>query len=205
MTTLAFPTLSRGPSEALFRLRAATQIHRSPFDGSVQTLKRPGAVWVATLSYPSFMEADRRAMAAFVADLEGRGGRFNWSPIQIHPRRATGGGTPVVLDASQTGKTLTTQGWGAGVQAAVKGDLFSFLDGYGRSRLHMVTADASADVLGRATLAITPALRGSPLPSTALEFAAPYATFMLSEDEVGVATRAPLLGSVTLEFEEALV
>lgn len=88
--SMPFPAIRR-PSEVSWRLRAMTQIHRSPLDGSTQTLRQPGEAWVGTMAWPTLGDDDRRALQAFLARLGGRAGRFWYGPPDGW-RRATGTG-----------------------------------------------------------------------------------------------------------------
>jgi hypothetical protein len=205
MTVLTFPTIRR-PSSASYRLRGNTQTHRSPLDGTTQTLEMPGAVWELTVSWESLSTDDSRVLAAFLAQLRGAAGRFYYSPAVWSPRRATGGGTPVINGAAQSGAALVTDGWSASVQVMRAGDWLSYDDTTGRRRLHMVTADVSSSAGGAATLAITPPIRRADADNAAVEVAAPSGVFRLSDDAAPeMAIRPPMLGSVTLTMVEALV
>lgn len=205
MTILTFPTIRR-PSGASYRLRGNTQSHRSPLDGTEQTLEMPGAVWELTASWESLGTDDQRVLAAFLADLRGGAGRFTYSPAVWAPRRATGGGTPLVNGGGQSGKQLATDGWASGVQVARAGDWLSFDDTSGRRRLHMVTADAMSDASGQATLSISPPIRRSPLNDAALDVTTPSGVFRLpSDDAPEMSIRPPMLGALTLTMVEALV
>ena len=64
-----FPTWASLPSGVTWRLTALTQIHTSPFDGSTQTLRLPGARWSVSLSWQTLPEADWRQIDAFVSFL----------------------------------------------------------------------------------------------------------------------------------------
>lgn len=204
MTILTFPTLTRNPSEIAWRLQARTQTHESPFDGTQQTLALPGARWVATLTWPSLMESDRRAMEAFLAALGGRAGRFHYGPSIHAPRRGTGTGTILIAGAGQSGSELDVDGFGAAHQAFAIGDFLSYEDTTGRKRLHMATATTNADGSGAATVPIAPPIRRAGADNAAVEIAAPLGVFMLADDDVGLTTRPPLIGSVTLTIIEAL-
>lgn len=204
MTVLTFPTIRR-PSEASERLIGLTQTHESPFDGTMQTLELPGARWEFTVTWQTLSPDDRRELAAFLARLRGRAGRFTYGPFWS-PRRATGGGTPVINGAGQSGVTLNTGGWVAGAQAMRAGDWFSYADTAGRQRLHQVVADATADGAGVAALIISPPIRRAGANGAALQIATPIGTFMLPQDEApGMNIRAPSLGQVTITMREALV
>jgi hypothetical protein len=207
LTILTFPTLSRTPSGASFRLRGNTQTHRSPLDGTTQTLEMPGAVWEISVRWESLTEADWRGLSAFLANLRGRAGRFTFSPAIFAPRRGTGTGTPVILNANDTGSDIFTSGWTASAPDVFKaGDWLSYTDTIGRTRLHMATADVSAGGGGGATVQITPPVRVAGAASAPIEVAAPIGVFMLSDDGAPeVEIRAPRLGGIAITMVEALV
>lgn len=205
MTILTFPTIRR-PSAGSYRLRGNTQTHRSPLDGTEQTLEMPGAVWELTVSWDSLSPDDSRVLAAFLAQLRGAAGRFYYSPAAWQPRRATGGGTPLINGASQSGSSLATDGWTPSVQVMRAGDWLSYTDTSARRRLHMVTADVTSSAGGAAALAITPPIRRAGLDNAAIEVAAPSGVFRLPDDAAPeMAIRPPMLGRVTLTMVEALV
>lgn len=205
MTILTFPAI-RAPSGASYRLRGNTQTHTSPLDRTEQTLEMPGALWELTVRWDSLDPDDLRALAAFTASLRGRAGRFHYSPAGWSPRRAAGGGFPVLDGAGQMGSTIATRAWSASVQVMRVGDWLSYDDISGRRRLHMVTADASSDGAGLASLAITPPIRRAGLDAALVEVAAPAGVFRLPDDEAPeMALRPPLRGSLTLTMVEALV
>jgi hypothetical protein len=144
-------------------------------------------------------------MAAFLSSLRGMAGRFFFSPAQWSPRRATGGGAPVIDGDFQAGTTLATRGWTALGQAMLAGDWLSYVDTRGRRRLHMVVADASADAAGLAALLVTPPIRRAGADGVAVDVVAPAGVFMLPQDEAPqMNIRAPSLGQVTITMQEAL-
>jgi hypothetical protein len=203
MTTLTFPTI-RQPSSVTWRLRSRTQTHTSPLDGTVQTLALPGARWEAALNWAAMEEADWRALAAFLARLGGQAGRFTFGPIHA-PRRATGGGTPVVNGASQAGATLSVRGWSANAQAFLAGDWLSYVDTTGRARLHQVTADVTANGSGVASVPIAPAIRRSGANGAAVQVTAPVGVFRLGDDAQDVAVRPARFAAVAFDIVEALI
>lgn len=201
---IGLPAIRR-PAEAAERLIGLTQTHESPFDGTVQTLEMPGARWELTATWPTLGPDDRRLMAAFLASLRGRAGRFVFSPAQWSPRRATGGGTPVINGDFQAGATLSTRGWTALGQAMRAGDWLSYVDTRGRRRLHLVLTDASADAVGVAALSISPPIRRAGADGAAVEVTNPSGVFMLPQDEAPqLNIRAPSFGQVTITMREAL-
>jgi hypothetical protein len=201
---ISLPAIRR-PAEAAERLIGLTQTHESPFDGTLQTLEMPGARWELTATWPTLGPDDRRLMAAFLASLRGRAGRFAFSPAQWSPRRATGGGTPVINGDFQVGSTLSTRGWTALAQVMRAGDWLSYVDTRGRRRLHLVVADASADAAGVAALSISPPIRRAGADGVAVDVVAPAGVFMLPQDEAPqLNIRAPSFGQVTITMREAL-
>ena len=201
--SVAFPAI-RNPSEVSWRLRARTQTHTSPFDGTVQTLAMPGARWEATLTWRTLPPADYRLLEAFLASMGGMAGRFWYGPVHA-PRRATGGGSPVINGASQTGATMSMRGFSANAQAFLAGDWFSYTDTGNRRRLHQVTADVTANGSGVASVPIAPAIRRAGADGAAVTIASPTGTFMLASDDAGeIQVRAPLLGAVSISIVEAL-
>jgi hypothetical protein len=204
MPVLAFPTIRR-PSEAAEKLIGLTQTHESPFDGTMQTLEMPGARWEFTVTWQTLSLDDRRELSAFLARLRGRAGRFTYGPIWS-PRRATGGGVPVINGAGQSGEVLSTIGWAANAQAMRAGDWLSYLDPAGRQRLHQVVVDATANASGIAALTISPPIRRAGANGAAVEIAAPIGAFMLPQDEApSLNIRPPSLGQATITMREALI
>ena len=177
MTTLTMPTTPK-VRMARFGLISTTQAFRSPLNGVVQTLELSGARWQGTWSYPPMERDQIAAWQAFLVKLRGMAGRFNgFDPKAVTPR-GTATGTPAVKGGSQTGASLITDGWTAGVTGIMKaGDYFSV-----GGELKMVTADANSDGSGDATLAFEPPLRASPSNDAPLTVTSATATMMLADD-----------------------
>ena len=204
MAIVAFPAIS-APQEVTWQLRAQTQQHVSPFNGSTQTLAMPGGVWTSTLTWRAMGEQDRRVMEGWLAGLRGAAGRFTLRPYHA-PRRATGTGTPVMNGSIQTGTSISIKGWAASAQAFKAGDFLSYLDDNGRSLLHIVTADSNATGGGFASVSISPPVRRIVPDGRAIEIAAPVGVFRLATDDEGqMVTVFPPVGAVTINVVEALV
>ena len=204
MTVLTFPTIRR-PAEASERLIGLTQTHESPFDGTMQTLELPGARWEFTVTWPTLSPDDRRELAAFLARLRGRAGRFTYGPFWS-PRRATVVGVPIIWGDGQSGSVLVTASWPQFIQVMRAGDWLSYIDTSGRRRLHQVVQDAFSDAGGAANLQITPPIRRAGAWGAAVEINAPVGVFMLVDDNTpAMNIRAPSLGQITITMREALV
>lgn len=203
MAILAFPVTTH-PARVTWGPQANTQQHRSPFNGSTQTLVQPGGVWTANLSWPTLSQDDWRLLSGFVARLSGSAGRFTYGPVHA-PRRATGTGTPVMNGSIQTGTSISIKGWAASAQAFKTGDFLSYLDDNGRSLLHIVVADSAATGSGFAAVDIWPPVRRSVPDGRAVEVAAPVGVFRLAGDANPLSVRPGAFGELSLDIEEALV
>lgn len=204
MSVLTFPIAIPQPNTFTLGLVGNTQSGgRSPFDGTEQTLELPGARWGAELRWQALDEAEWRALSAFLAQLQGRSGRFTWSPIARFPRRGTATGTPLVNGASQTGKALITDGW-TGTPAFLVGDLLGYTDPSGRSVMHQVVADAAVTT-GAATISIAPGIRRSPADNAALNLSAPSPVWRLTRDDAMADYEPGPRGfSATITIEESI-
>lgn len=201
MTVLTFPAGILGPTGAEWRLTGKTQVHESPFDGSIQTQEMPGARWEGTLTWQQLRHPDWRILDAFLNSLRGRAGHF-LCPTFHAPRRGTATGNPSVNGAGQTGATLNLTGFGAAGIALATGDFLSFTDSSGKVRLHQATADVSG---ASVAVPITPPLRRSPNSGAIVNVAAPVCTVMLVDDTgAGVRAVPPRKGSFSITLREVL-
>jgi hypothetical protein len=178
MPTLTFPTLSRGPASLAWALQSATLQHQSPLSGATRTISTPGSRWTFSASWPALAYADRSKVEAFLASLNGRAGRFYFSPPEYYfPKGSARSAT--VNGGSQTGSSLNvtmTAFW------TLKAGDFLEVNG----ELKRVTSDMSADSNGLGTVNFAPPLRASPANGAAISLQAPTATFMLMDDKAGV-------------------
>lgn len=187
---------------------------RSPFDGSEQTLEQPGMKWVAKLTFDNLTLAEGRLMAAWLAGLRGRAGRFYWGPPAWGPRGTAGtdGGAVVLNGAGQTGTLVAFRGWPASrTQVLYPGDYVTWLDPAGRPQLHIVTSDANGDMVPVQTSAggqnqcnVSPPIRRSPNNGAGTNFTSPFGLFRLSRDVNPQDFTAGMMASATIEIEEAL-
>jgi len=167
----------------------------SPLSGAVRTLSTLGARWRFVSTWASLEGTDRHVMEAFLGALNGRAGRFYFSPPEWVVPKGTAR-TGVVNGGSQTGSVLNvTLVAGATFKA---GDFFEV-----NNELKRITANVTADGAGAASLAFTPPLRASPTGGASLVLTAPRAAFMLIDDEVGVTVTTGGRADVTIDAIEA--
>ncbi len=180
MTAIDLPT-TPGFTNCRFGLETNTQTFTSPLTKATQRMLLGGSRWTATYSLPA-MKRDKAAIwQAFFDKLEGQANTFNAFDPDGKTPRGTATGTPLVMGGSQTGSTLITDGWTAGITALKAGDYFSV-----GGELKRLTADAVANGSGQATLSFKPALRASPADNAAITVIKPPCTMILADDMQGM-------------------
>ena len=197
MTTIAWGSDLPIPASLTFGVKANTQVLVSPFNGTVQTLELPGARWVATLRFAPASERFAGPLRAWIASLRGQANRASLYNFAQPIPRGTAAGTPLVNGASQTGASLITDGWSAGV-TLLKGDFFS-----ANSELKMATADCTADGSGNMTITFEPPLRSAPSDNAAITFTRPTALFVLKDPETVWESNVDGVSMFDLDFVEA--
>ncbi len=178
MTTIAFPQLSRAAPDSLtWQLLSNTQRFTSPLNGAVQTIELPGARWACSFGYETLLNADAAALQSFLAQLRGMANRAAIYYFARQQPLGVASGTPVVNGGGQTGASLNTAGWTAGVAGILKaGDFFGV-----NGELKMSIADASSNGSGVATIQFEPPLRASPPSGIALALNRPTCLMIPTE------------------------
>lgn len=168
------------PSEIRIAPRSIVAVAVSPFSGAQQAYQHQGQFWQADISLPPMrLETAAPWMAAFL-QLNGRYGTFRLGNAAMRTPRGAATGTPLVKGASQTGQSLITDGWTAGVTGILKqGDYLQVED-----RLYMVMVDANSDGSGNATLDIWPRLRSAPADNAAITVSNCKGLFRLTSNEM---------------------
>lgn len=196
MTDITWPS-SVVPQSSDWRLVSNTASFTSPFSGMVRTMSRSGDRWACTVTTPPMKGANRAIMRAFVASLRGQTNRVVLGD-HSHVKRGTQAANVLVNGGSQTGTTLAVDG-GTSSATLLAGDYI----GVG-SYLHMVTADATFNGSGQATLTISPPLRSSPADNSTVNITAPTARFVLTGNTAGWSNQVGGISQFSLEFIEDL-
>lgn len=132
-----------------------------------QARSRGSQRWFIEGSYPPLLKADFAPLIGF--SIKQRGQYETFTFVLPAPWGTPGGiatGTPLVDGASQSGRSITTKGWTpskTGILLA--GDFIKFS---GQGKVYMITANASSDGDGDATLIIEPALMEAPADEEAI-------------------------------------
>lgn len=198
MSTLTFPAVI--PNAAEFGLECNTQQTRSELNGTVQTLALPGDKWTANLTFNNLTGEQARLMRAFLASLRGQSGRFYLTPPGWK-RAGTGTGTPLVKGSGQTGSSITTDGWTANYAGVVlAGDYINI-----GTELKMVTADATSDSGGNATISFIPPIRTTPADNSSVVVTAPTVIMALADGKQARWQAQPTpIYNLTLACEEPI-
>jgi len=157
-------------------LIAMASASTSPFTGGQQVQDWGGRYWSYDIDMARMQGRNAIIMDAFINGLGGLAGKFILRDPSI---RQTVAGTPLVRGAAQTGSALITDGWPTSATAVRAGEFFSL--GVGAvMRLYQVSADASSDGSGIATIAFHPPLRSSPADDLALNVTTPGVVLKLT-------------------------
>lgn len=191
--TLTMPT-TPDFAAAIFSLSTNTQIFSSPLVKVAQTLELPGALWIVTYTLPLMRFDTAAPWQGFLAELMGASGTFfGFDPSRTSPRGiySAGSDTPLVDAASQTGKSLTTDGWRiSGTGLLLPGDYFEVIAD-STKELHMITSQVDSDGSGLATLNFVPPLRASPLNNAVITLDDPLVEMRLADDNQATWSNIP--------------
>lgn len=181
--TISYPiTLPSTPAPSAIRIypRSIVAVAVSPFSGSQQAYQHQGQIWQADITLPPMRRADAAPWIAAMLQLNGRYGTFRLGDAAMANPRGAATGTPLVKGAGQTGQSLITDGWTAGVTGILKqGDYIEVA-----SRLYMVMVDANSDGSGNATLDIWPRLRAATVDNEAITVRSCRGIFRLASNEM---------------------
>ena len=169
--------------------------------GRRQVRQLGGQFWKMTATFPPMTRAQFAPFYAFVVKQRGRYESFTIVPAVVSTGQGSPAGTPLVNGASQTGRSLVTDGWNASIAIFKAGD---FLKIAGNDKVYMCTADVSSDGSGNATIAIEPALVASPADDAAITHSSVSFTVALTSGIQEFSTDTSGLYSYELDFEEVL-
>ena len=219
MTTITLPASPRAASDS-WKLVMPTQTNISGWTGARTTLASGRGWWECSYSLPPMTPAQFRSWRSFLSKMRGQanetqvpidGGRAQYPAPNLKYNAALsldfenqsyyseGGSnyTPRVNGASQTGRSLTTDGWDANKLVLREGDLVTI-----NNQLLQITADVTSSSSGSATISFEPPIRTSPADNTAIEFRQPYALMYIEETPGWTHDLGPTYG-LQINFREA--
>jgi hypothetical protein len=157
--------------------------------------------WLVTADWVGLTRAQFAPIQAFVIAQRGQTDSFTMVLPGHKQPQGVATGTPLVNGVAQSGRALATKGWSASVTGLLKaGD---FIGIAGQTKVYMVTADASSDASGNATLTIEPGLMFSPADGAALVVRNVPFTLALAGDSVEMAVSPPVIYNFSLPLVEA--
>ena len=120
--TIEMPSVPNFTTSRFF-LETNTQRFESPLTKTVQRVLLGGSRWSATYSLPPMRRDQAAAWRAFFLLLEGSANTFNGFDPDHKTSAGSPTATPLVNGASQTGSSLTTDGWAASTTVMKAGRL----------------------------------------------------------------------------------
>jgi len=172
-----------------------------------QSRSRGGQRWLIEYEYPHLSRAQFSELYAFLIKQRGRFDSFTLSPPTVATPQGSIPGTPLVMGASQTGRSIITDGWGINQTAVLKaGDFIKFAN---HAKVYMVvnngavySYDSNATGTGVATIYIEPALMTSPADNSAVTVSSVPFTVALADDNLETDVSLPEYYSLKLSFVE---
>ena len=177
-----------------------TFVSRS-ISGRRQSRQIGGQYFRMRASFPPMTRAEFAPIYAFVMKQRGRYESFTLIPPVLNAGLGSPAGTPLVNGASQTGRTIVTDGWSASITIFKAGDYLKFAN---HDKVYTVTADATSDGSGDSTISIEPALVTSPADDSAITYTSVPFTVALRSGIQEFDTGTSGLFSFEIDFEEVL-
>ena len=195
----SFPT---NPAPSALKIQSYQPTRVSLSHNLRRSVRTNGAQrWVITADWVGLTRVQFAPIQAFVLAQRGQWDTFTAALPAHKLPQGVATGTPLVNGANQQGRSLATRGWTANLAGVMKaGD---FLGIAGQTKVYMVTADASSDGYGNATLVIEPALMAVPADGSSLVIRNVPFTLALSSDTQESAVTPGAFYNFSLQFAEA--
>ena len=170
--------------------------------GRRQARQIAGQYFSMTATFPPMTRAQFAPIDAFVMKQRGQFETFTLVLPVLSTGLGSPAGTPLVNGASQTGRSIITDGWTNNIQIFKAGDYLKFAN---HGKVYKVIADVSShETLGTATIDIEPALVTSPVNDSAITHTNVPFLVSLTSGVQKFATGTSGLFSYEVDFAEAL-
>lgn len=175
MATITYPSTPKANSMS-WRLVMPSQTNASEWTGRRQTIASGRGWWECQIVLPPIVGTTNvNAWRSFVAKARGRANDFQ---IPVDPTaQSASASTPLVNGASQTGRTLATDGWPVSTTVLVAGQFVTI-----NNQLLQLTENVTSNGSGVATLTFEPPIRVSPADNAAIEYNNPYCLMYFVEE-----------------------
>tara|TARA_Y100000310_G_scaffold54745_2_gene50165 strand:+ start:487 stop:1089 length:603 start_codon:yes stop_codon:yes gene_type:complete len=179
-----------------------TFISRS-ISGRRQARQTHGQYFKMTATYPPMTRAEFAPINAFITKQRGRYESFSLIPPVLNAGLGSPAGTPLVNGASQTGRTIVTDGWTTADTVVIfkAGDYLKFSN---HDKVYTVTEDATSDGSGDETISIEPALITSPADNSAITYTSVPFTVAMTTRVQEFSTGTSGLYEYELDLEEVI-
>jgi len=175
MTTITLPAFPKTPPLPL-RLNRPAQVNTAGWTGRRQVMPSGRGWWECSVSLTPIVGRENfRPWQTFLMLTDGPVNDFR-VPVDPSPQSKLPN-TVLVKGAGQTGTSLITDGWPANSTVLKAGMFVTVVD-----QLVQLTANATSNGAGEATLTFKPALRVAPGDNAAVEYKNPYCLMFLTEE-----------------------
>jgi len=169
--------------------------------GRRQARQTHGQYFKMTATFPPMTRAQFAPIHAFVLKQRGQYESFQVIPPVVGVGLGSPAGTPLVKGASQTGRSVDTDGWNNGIVIFKAGDYLKFAN---HDKVYTVTADVTSSGAGAATIAIEPALITSPATDSAITYTSVPFTVALTTRVQEFSTGTTGLFEFEIDLEEVI-
>jgi len=170
--------------------------------GRRQARQIGGQYWGMTATFPPMTRAQFAPIHAFVLKQRGQYESFQVVPPVLNAGLGSPAGTPLVKGASQTGRSVDTDGWNNDIVIFKAGDYIKFLN---HDKIYAVTADVTSHASGGTTaVTIEPALITSPANDSAITYTSVPFTVALTSGIQEFSTGTSGLFEFEIDLEEVL-
>ena len=175
MATITYPSTPK-PQGMSWRLVMPAQTNVSDWTGRRQTIASGRGWWECQVTFPPIVGTTNiNSWRAFIAKSRGKANDFQ---VPVDPTaQSSASATPLVNGASQTGRTLSTDGWPVSSTVLVAGQYVTI-----NNQLLQLTENVTSNGSGVATLTFEPPVRTAPSDNAAIEFKNPYCLMYLVEE-----------------------
>ena len=175
MSTITYPSTPK-PQGMSWRLVMPAQTNVSDWTGRRQTIASGRGWWECQVTFPPIVGTTNvNAWRAFIAKSRGKANDFQ---VPVDPTaQSSAVATPLVNGASQTGRTLSTDGWPVSSTVLQAGQFVTI-----NNQLLQLTENVTSNGSGVATLTFEPPVRTAPSDNAAIEFKNPYCLMYLVEE-----------------------
>jgi|TARA_R110000823_G_C15887253_1_gene495700 hypothetical protein len=153
---LTLPTAT-GITTQNFSLLRVVAVTESPFTKQEQVYEHEGSQWKATVTLPPMLKTNASIWLAFLMSLRGQRGTFKLGDQDRKTIQGTATSTILVNGADQVGNSINLDGFTPSRANVFKAGDYIQINSY----LYMISADASANASGEATVYVEPSLRSA--------------------------------------------